>query len=106
MHRRARHVPAAGPITTLDFELAAPGEGGNEHVLGYFRGVLSRGRLEGFSQERLDKMLELPRSNWKKGRKGFEGYIVLMFAHTDKVLLECPVYGNAIFARLWRRPSP
>jgi len=59
--------------------------------------VLSRGRLEGFSQERLDKMLELPRSNWKKGRKGFEGYIVLMFAHTDKVLLECPVYGNAIF---------
>ena len=42
-------------------------------------------------------MLALPRSALLKGRAGFYGYIVLMFDHTDKILLECPVQGNAIY---------
>lgn len=59
--------------------------------------MLSRGQLAGFDQERLDKILALPRSGLLKGRAGFYGYIVLQFAHTEKVLLECPVYANAIY---------
>jgi hypothetical protein len=82
---------------TLPFEIAAPGEGTDEHIRGYYREVLRQRRLKGFSQERFDKMLALPRSNWQKGTAGKYGYIVLMFAHTEKVLLECPIYGNAIF---------
>lgn len=84
-------------ISTLPWELAAPGERTDDHVRWYYREVLGRGRLHGFSQDRLDKMLALPRSDWQKGRAGFYGYIVLMFAHTEKVLMECPVYNNAIY---------
>jgi hypothetical protein len=85
-------------ITTLPYELAAPGERtDNRAVYRYYREVLSRGRLDGFDQERLDKILALPYENWLKGRAGVYGYIVLRFAHTKKVLLECPVYGNAIY---------
>ena len=32
-----------------------------------------------------------------KGKAGFYGYIVLQFEHTEKVLLECPVVGNALY---------
>jgi hypothetical protein len=85
-----------GPVT-LDFEILPPGERTDEHVRKYYREVVSRGQLRGFSQDRLDKMLALPRSGWQKGKAGFYGYIVLMFDHTEKVLLECPVEGNAIY---------
>lgn len=94
--RPMRNSGIRGP-STLDFEILPPGERTDEHVRGYFREVMSRGQLSGFSQDRLDKMLALPRSGWLKGRAGFYGYIVLMFDHTEKVLLECPVEGNAIY---------
>ncbi len=85
-----------GPVT-LDFEILPPGEQTHEHVRAYFREAVSSGRLKGFSQERLDKVLALPWSEWQKGRAGVYGYIVLLFDHTDKVLLECPVEDNAFF---------
>jgi hypothetical protein len=94
--RPKRGSDSWGPIT-LDFEILPPGKRTDEHVRAYYREVVGRGRLRGFSRDRLDKMLALPRSNWKKGRAGFYGYIVLMFDHTEKVLLECPVEGNAIY---------
>jgi len=31
------------------------------------------------------------------GKDEFEGYIVFTFAHTPNALLECPVFGNAIY---------
>lgn len=85
------------PITR-DFEIAPPGERSDEHVRAYYRQVVGRDRLEGeFSQDRFEKMLALPRSGWQKGKAGFYGYIVLMFDHTKKVVLECPVENNAIY---------
>lgn len=84
-------------LVTLDFEILPPSERTDEHVREYYRKAVSHGQLKGFSQDRLDKMLALPRSGWLKGRAGFYGYIVLMFDHTEKVLLECPVEGNAIY---------
>lgn len=97
MYRKAKRNLSSERMDSLPFEIAAPGEGTDEHIRGYYREVLRQRRIEGFSQERFDKMLALPRSNWKKGTAGKYGYIVLMFAHTKKVLLECPVYANAIF---------
>lgn len=84
-------------VDTLPWEIAAPGERTNEHVRGYFREVLSQGQLDGFDQERLDKILALPWSTWSKGTAGFYGYIVLWFDHTEKVLMDCPVRDNAIY---------
>ena len=97
MYRKARRAPASGRMGDLPFELAAPGEGGDEHIRGYYGEVLRRGGLDGFDQDRFDKMLALPRSGWKRGTAGKYGYIVLMFDHTEKVLLECPIRDNAIY---------
>jgi hypothetical protein len=84
-------------VGTLPFEIAPPGERTNDHVYAYYREVLRRGQLAEFDRERLDKVLALPRSGLLKGKAGFYGYIVLQFDHTDKVLLECPVYRNALY---------
>jgi hypothetical protein len=83
---------------TLPWELAAPGERtDNRAIYRYFSEIVRRGRLDEYDQERLDKILALPYENWSKGTAGFYGYIVLWFAHTPKVLMECPVYANAIY---------
>jgi hypothetical protein len=90
----------SGPkhITTVPWEIAAPGERTDKHAIyRYYREVLSRGRLDGFDQQRLDKILALPFSGWQRGRAGVYGYIILEFDHTDKVLMECPVRDNAIY---------
>ena len=89
----------SGPrrIGTLPFEIAAPGERTDEHVYAYYREVLRQGQLAHFDRDRLDKILALPRSGLLKGKAGFYGYIVLQFEHTEKVLLECPVVGNALY---------
>ena len=89
----------SGPrrVGTLPFEIAASGERTNEHVYAYYREVLRRGELAQFDQDRLDKILALPRSGLLKGKAGFYGYIVLQFDYTEKVLLECPVVGNALY---------
>lgn len=85
-------------IGTVTFEIAPPGESTDDRAIyRYFSGIVSRGELPGFDQERLDKLLALPRSGWLKGTAGLEGYIVLKFAHTVKVLMDCPVYGNALY---------
>ena len=104
MRREVKHafdserVSGHKRMSILPFELAAPGERADDHsIYRYFREVVSRGRLDGFDQDRLDKLLALPRSNWAKGRGGSYGYIVLMFDHTEKVLMECPVRDNAIY---------
>lgn len=88
---------ALEPSDTVPFEVLPPGQRDAEHIRLYYGEVLSRRELEGFSQERLDLMLALPWSRWRKGLSGFYGYIILEFDHTDKVLLECPVYANAVY---------
>ena len=64
----------------------------------YYEVVMEQGCLPGkWSQDRFDKMLALPWSGWQKGKAGFYGYMAIMFPHTEKVVLECPVEGNAIY---------
>ncbi|MDQ3522687.1 MAG: hypothetical protein M3434_10180, partial [Gemmatimonadota bacterium] len=94
---RPKHNSGIQAPITLDFEILPEDQQTDVYVRRYYREVMSQDWLKDFSQDRLDKMLALPRSNWKKGKEGFFGYIVLMFDHTDRVLLECPVEGNAIY---------
>jgi hypothetical protein len=85
-------------MSILPWEIAAPGERTDDRaVYRYYREVVSRGGLKEFDQDRLDKILALPYENWSKGSAGFYGYIILYFAHTPKVLMECPVPDNAIY---------
>jgi hypothetical protein len=92
----------SGPKHVIDFpwEFAAPGERtDNRVVYDYFREVVRRGRLKRFDEDRLNKILALPRSGFLRGRPGAGryGYIALTFDHTEKVLMDCPAYGNALF---------
>lgn len=88
----------SGTVTTLPWEFAPPGQRTDDHIVyGYYQEVLGRTGLKGFDQERLDKILALPRNGLLKGKAGFYGYIVLTFEHTDKVLMDCPVRDNAVY---------
>lgn len=58
------------------------------------------GRLDKFNQERLDEATNLPYSDWwvpTEGFGGFDAYSIFSFDDTQKVLLECPLYGNAAY---------
>ena len=85
------------PTGHVPFEILPPGEATEKRVRGYYGEVLRKGELVGFSQERLDKVLGLPWEDWRPGTAGMYGYSIFTFAHTEKVLLECPVYANAIY---------
>jgi hypothetical protein len=90
---------ASGPQPTghVPFEILPPGEATDERVRGYYDGLRREGKLREFDQRRLDKVLALPWDNWRPGTAGMEGYSIFTFAHTEKVLLECPIYANAIY---------
>ena len=95
---KQKNAPDMQGLVTRNFEIARPDEQGNEHVRTYYEEVMEQGRLPGkWSQDRFDKMLALPWSGWQKGKAGFYGYMAIMFPHTEKVVLECPVEGNAIY---------
>lgn len=96
-YRRVRRTSALRPTGRVPFEILPPGEATEERVRGYYDGLRRRGKLKEFDQERLDKVLALPWEDWRPGTAGEEGYSIFTFAHTEKVLLECPVYGNALY---------
>jgi hypothetical protein len=99
MYQKVKRASEPKTITILPWEIAAPGEGTEDRaVCEYYREVLSRGGLDEFDQEHLGKILALPRSgHLMKGKAGWYGYIGLRFAHTNKVLLDCPVPDNAVY---------
>ena len=60
-----------------------------------------------YERERIDKALSLRPEQYYVGTDEFEGYIILTFPHTSRALLECPVFGNAIYIITsdWKRLS-
>jgi hypothetical protein len=50
-----------------------------------------------FDIKRLQTVFLLSPSSLYVGLGEFDGYIVLAFSETTKVVLECPIYGNAIY---------
>lgn len=68
------------------------------------------GRLDKYDEERLTQATALPYVDWwvpTEGFGGFDAYSIFTFDHTTKVLLECPIYGNAAYVinadmEVWR----
>lgn len=60
-----------------------------------------------YERERITKALSLRPEQYYVGMDEFEGYMVLTFARTSKVLMECPIFGNAIYILRsdWKRLS-
>lgn len=97
-------IAAAG---RLPWELLPPGKRTRAEVLAYYE-TLSRQRPdERYDPGRMRRAFSLGPEAWYVSSNEFDGYIVFTFARTDKVLLECPKVGNAIYVlgADWKRLS-
>jgi len=102
------------PTGRFQWRPLPPGEASPQKVRGHYRERLRHeGRLDRFDQGRLDQATALPYEEWwvpTEGFGGFDAYSIISFAYTDKVLLECPIYGNAAYVidaeeEVWREMS-
>jgi|SRR5215203_2632678 len=91
----------AQPTGRIQWQPLPPGEATPGKIRRHYKDRLrSEGRLDKFDENRLDKATELPFVEWwvpTEGFGGFDAYSIFSFAHTEKVLLECPIYGNAAY---------
>lgn len=86
-----------GPTGRLQWRPLPRGAADVTTVRRAYAGLQREGWLEGFDQERLDKALSLNPDRWYVGSEGFDGYSIFTFGDTKKALMECPIYGNALF---------
>jgi len=88
-------------VRHLPFTLLAPGTWDMRQVVEYYRKAAeNRGNGWGngeFDPSRLEKIASLRPSQCYVGKESWHGYIVFEFANTDRVVLECPIEGNAIY---------
>ena len=99
-------TPLAG-VERLPWRVLPAGELTLERVLSHYGG-LGRDRPDvRYEPERIRKAYSLGPDGCFVGTDEFEGYIVFTFPGTGKALLECPVYGHAIYVLGpdWRRLS-
>lgn len=91
-------------IGTLPWELLPAGQFTREGVRAHYERLARAYPERGYEPERMDKAMSLKPSQGWKGTGGFRGYMVFEYAGTEKVLLECPIYGNAIYVlgKDWR----
>jgi hypothetical protein len=85
----------------LDFHILPPGQWSSfDDVLKHFRRLSQTSKWEKkrIDEDRLQKIKErLDPDDYFVGNDEFEGYVVCCFDWTEKVILECPIYGNAIY---------
>lgn len=81
----------------LAWELLPPGTWTLDDIMKHYR------RYEGAEAGRrvdYNRIRELQKLNPRScyvGRKGWDGYFVMTFAHSQRVVLDCPMEGNAIY---------
>ncbi len=87
-------VPQMG---RLPWRVLPPGELTLETVLAHYRGLARERPGSRLEPERIEKAHSLGPTMWWEGSDGFEGYVVFEYPRTERVLLECGLYGNAIY---------
>jgi hypothetical protein len=105
--RRAFEFGTARPTRRLPWHLLPPGELTIERLRRHYKGLQHRDPHARYDVERLEKAFSLGPEACYVGTDEFEGYVVFTFAQTKRALLECPIYGNAIYVLGpdWRRLS-
>jgi len=88
----------------LPFEILPPGEWSIEELLRFYESKSNEIRASGVTgemqPERLSALVSLKPSTCYRGIDMWTGYHVFSFAWTDRVVLECPLSGNATYV-LW-----
>jgi hypothetical protein len=85
------------PTIQTSWQLAPSGATSVASLRRVYKDLKSQGRLAGFDQDRLDKLIMLDPQLRYIGRRGFEGYSIFTFSYTSKAIMECFIRGNAIF---------
>jgi hypothetical protein len=95
------------PAERLPWRLLPPGELSVDRLRHHYEALQDRNPHVRYDQERIDKACSLGPERCYIGTDEFDGYVVFTFAGTDRALLECPFYGNAIYVLGpdWRRLS-
>jgi hypothetical protein len=91
--KRGADVPAG----RLPWRLLPPGELSVERLRNHYTTLQHRNPHVRYDPERIAKAFSLGPERCYIGTDEFDGYVVFTFAGTDRALLECPVYGNAIY---------
>ena len=93
--------------TRLPWHLLPPGEMSVESLRSHYAGLARRDPDVRYEPERIEKVFSLGPEQCYVGADEFDSYVVFTFAGTDRVLLECPIYGNAVYVlgQDWKRLS-
>lgn len=95
------------PTSRLPWRVLPPGELSVDNVLHHYSRLQRSNPHIRYERERIIKAYSLRPDRCYVGQDEFEGYIVLTFDYTPKALLECPIFGNAIYVLHsdWKRWS-
>lgn len=85
------------PTTRLPWRILPPGELSLDTLLQHYERLQRLNPHIRYEKERVIKAFSLGPERCYLGIDEFEGYIVLIFPGTSRALLECPVFGNAIY---------
>jgi hypothetical protein len=104
---RAFKYGTTKPMRRLPWHVLPPGELSATTLHQHYHRLQQQNPCVRYEIERINKAFSLHPDQCYVGRDEFEGYIILTFAHTPKALLECPVFGNAIYIinSDWKRLS-
>jgi hypothetical protein len=91
-------VPA---VRRLEFELLPPGKWNVTKVVEHYRRLAQQSNAWTGGREvdyqRLQQIQSLGPTRCWVGKKSWAGYVVFEFPGNDRVILECPLTGNAIY---------
>jgi len=97
-------------ILQLPFELLPSGGNGVSELRSYYDGWLRRcarnGRQPEFDWSRIEQIETLKPITRRVGSRKWHGYAVFEFDRSERVILECPVSGNATLHSFWRLDEP
>jgi hypothetical protein len=97
------------PVDRFAFELLPAGTWDMKYVVNYYHQAATNPgpTLVGkeIQWERLRDLQLLEPARCSVGREGWHGYVIFEFSWTPKVVLECPIEGNAIYVLSgdWRK---
>lgn len=97
---RGKRGVGASPTGRVQWDPLASGGTPALSAGGHYERLQREGKIKPseFDQTRLDTVTSMPGLvDWLPGMYGLEFYSIFTFEGTDKMLLECPVYGNALY---------
>ena len=85
------------PVKKVKWRILPPGKHPFQEILTHFKSFQLEGRDVRIDEERLRLVNSLGATTIYIGTDEFRRYAIFYFDHLKKAVLECPIYGNAIY---------